>query len=306
MNITNNEKGFFSTIIGSPYLLLTMAVFFWSANFIVGRAVRADIPPVALAFFRWTLATLIVACFSLKHVKRDWAVIKQNKGILFFLSLTGIALFNTLVYIGLQWTVAINGLLLQSMIPVTIVLIVFIVFREKITLTQSGGIVISLIGVLTIISKGHLETLLGLSLNKGDVLIFMAVINYGMYSVGLRKRPPVHPMSFIFVTFLVGIICLFPFYLYEAFHVRSINIGPETVMAIGYVGIFPSILSFLCFNRGVELVGPSRAGIFIHLMPVFGSIMAILFLGETFHLYHVLGVVCIGCGIYLTTRYGLK
>lgn len=290
----------------APYLLLILAVFFWSANFIVGRAVRADIPPIALAFYRWVLATIIVTPFALPHVKRDWSVIKENKLILLFLSITGIASFNTLVYLGLQLTVAINALLLQSMIPVVIVAITFLVFREKISFIQLVGICLSLLGVLTIISKGHLETILGLTLNRGDILVFIAVIGYGMYSVGLRKRPAIHPMSFIFVTFLTGVICLSPVYLYEHQFIRTIQFDVATAMAVAYVGIFPSIVSYLCYNRGVELVGPSRAGMFIHLMPVFGSIMAILFLGETLHLYHILGIIGIGCGIYLTTRFGLK
>lgn len=290
----------------SPYLLLILAVLFWSGNFIVGRAVRADIPPIALAFYRWVMATALVSVFAIPHVKIDWPVIKEKKAILLFLSITGIASFNTLVYLGLQRTVAINALLLQSMIPVIIVSLCFLIYREKLTFIQLFGICVSLVGVLTIVSKGDLNLLLKLSLNKGDLLVFIAVVAYGLYSVGLRKRPAIHPMSFIFVTFSVGLVCLLPLYLYEHIFIEQIKFNTPTLLAISYVGVFPSIMSYLCYNRGVELVGPARAGMFIHLMPVFGSIMAIIFLSEKMHLFHIGGICCIATGIYLTTRFGKK
>lgn len=289
-----------------PYLLLILAVLFWSGNFIVGRAVRADIPPIALAFYRWVVATALVAIFALRHVKVDWSVIKENKLILLFLSITGIASFNTLVYLGLQKTVAINAFLLQSMIPIIIVMLCFIIYREKLTLIQLLGIVVSLVGVVTIISKGDPDLLLRLSLNRGDLLVFIAVVAYGLYSVGLRKRPPIHPMSFVFITFSVGLCCLVPLYAYEHVFVKQIMFNGPTLLAISYVGVFPSIMSYLCYNRGVELVGPARAGMFIHLMPVFGSIMAIIFLSETMHLFHLIGIGCIATGIYLTTKFAKR
>lgn len=290
-------------ITDSAYLLLILAVLFWAGNFIVGRAVRADIPPIALAFYRWVVATSLVSIFALRHVKVDWPVIKENKGILLFLSITGIASFNTLVYLGLQQTVAINAFLLQSMIPVIIVMLCFIIYREKLTFMQIGGVLVSLAGVFTIISKGDPDLLLKLTLNKGDLLVFVAVVAYGLYSVGLRKRPAIHPMSFIFVTFLTGLVCLIPLYVYEHRFVQQITFNGPTLLAISYVGVLPSIMSYLCYNRGVEMVGPAKAGMFIHLMPVFGSIMAILFLGETMHLFHLVGIGCIATGIYLTTRF---
>lgn len=295
-----------AAVVKSPYLLLVFAVFFWSANFIVGRAVRADIPPIALAFYRWVLATIIVFFLAKPHLKKDLPVIKKNKAILFFLAVMGIASFNTLVYLGLQWTIAVNALLLQSMIPVVIVAISFVVFKEKITLMQFLGVLVSLAGVATIISKGDFELLKNLSLNKGDIFVFIAVVGYGIYSVGLRKRPLIHPMSFIAVTFSIGVCCLLPLYIWETIYVRPISFDGPTLLAITYVGIFPSIISYLCYNRGVELVGPSTAGMFIHLMPVFGSMMAIIFLGETLEWFHLAGIFAIGIGIFLTTRFRKK
>lgn len=172
-----------------PYILLTFAVLFWSGNFIVGRAFRADVPPVALAFWRWCLASIIACILAKPYLKKDWPVIIKNWKITLFLSLTGITSFNTLVYMGLQWTVAINGLLLQSMIPVVIVVFAAIAFRERATVMQVVGIFLSLCGVITIISHGDFRVLQTLAFNKGDTLVFGAVISYGLYSVGLRRRP---------------------------------------------------------------------------------------------------------------------
>lgn len=267
---------------------------------------RAEIPPIALAFYRWVVASAIVSFFAMRHLKTDWPVIKESKTILVFLSITGIASFNTLVYLGLQRTVAINALLLQSMIPIIIVALCFLIYRERLTLIQMLGILVSLIGVFTIISKGDLDLFLQLSLNKGDLLVFIAVASYGLYSVGLRKRPAIHPMTFIFITFTTGLICLIPFYLYEHFFLRQIHLSMPTLIAISYVGVFPSILSYLCYNRGVEIAGPAKAGMFIHLMPVFGSIMAIIFLSESMHLFHLVGIGCIATGIYLTNKYSRR
>ncbi len=157
-------------------------------------------------------------------------------------------------------------------------------------------------GVVTIISKGSLDVLLKVNFNLGDLLVFIAVAGYAAYSVGLRRRPSIHPMSFVAITFTLGVICLFPFYIYEYISSIHTKLSVQSVAAIIYVGIFPSIVSYLCYNRGVELIGPSKAGMFIHLMPVFGSIMAVLFLGESFRLFHAFGIILIGCGIVLTNR----
>ena len=290
------------SLYNNPYILLTFAVFFWSVNFIVGRAVRADVPPIALAFWRWAGASILISFFAFSHVKKDWEIVKQSWPILLLLSAIGVASFNTLVYTGLQFTIALNAFLMQSMMPVMIVLMSFILFQEKIHRVQAMGIAISLTGAMTIIVKGDLSLLSSLSINKGDIFIFIAVISYAGYSVMLRKKPAIHPLSFVFVTFVAGAIMLLPLYLWETFYVRPISFNAPTIMAVGYVMIFPSIISYLCFNRGVELAGANRAGLFLHLMPVFGSIMAIIFLGEMLQWFHIAGIGLIGAGIILATR----
>ena len=284
-----------------PYLLLTLAVLFWSGNFVVGRAVRADIPPIALAFWRWTCASLLVVFLAWPHLKPDLPMVKRHWPILTLLSILGVASFNTLVYTGLKWTIALNAFLMQAMMPVLIVALSFLLFREKISGRQNLGVVLSLGGAMVIIVQGDINTLLSLSLNQGDILIFMAVVCYAGYSVLLRRRPPMHPLSFLSVTFMFGALLLLPFYLWETFTLRPINFNRSTLLAVGYVAVFPSIVSYFCFNRGVELVGANRAGLFMYLMPVFGSLMAIGFLGESLHWYHGAGILLIASGILLAT-----
>ena len=285
-----------------PYVLLILAVLFWSINFVVGRAVRLDVPPIGLAFWRWTGASILILLPALQYLKRDWKQVRKNLPILLLLSATGIAIFNTLVYVGLQWTIVINAVLIQSLMPVLIVVMSFLLFREKINRLQACGISISLAGALTIILKGDLNILESLTVNRGDILIFLAVICYAAYSVLLRKRPAIHPLSFVAVTFIIGSLMLLPLYLWETFTIRPIQFNAITLQAICYVAIFPSIVSFICYNRGVELVGANRAGLFLHLMPVFGSLMAIAFLGETLQGYHGIGIGLIALGIVLATR----
>jgi drug/metabolite transporter (DMT)-like permease len=289
-------------IYNYPYLLLTLAVFFWSGNFIVGRAVHAEVPPVALAFWRWACASLLVVCIATPHLKRDWHLIRSNWPILLLLSFTGVTAFNTLVYAGLQSTIALNAFLMQSMMPVLIVAMSFVLFHEKIRALQVAGVAVSLTGAFIIIIRGDINVVRALSINRGDILIFIAVICYAGYSVTLRKRPSVHPLSFLAVTFVAGSLLLLPVYFWETFTVRAISLNPQTLLAVSYVAIFPSVVSYFCFNRGVELVGANRAGLFLHLMPVFGSIMAIIFLGETLQSFHIAGIALIALGILLATR----
>lgn len=284
-----------------PYLLLTLSVLFWSGNFIVGRAVRADIPPIALAFWRWTGASLLVFLWAWPHLRSDWKIIRRNWSIVILLSIIGVASFNALVYTGLHFTIALNAFLMQAMMPVMIVVMSYLIFWEKITGRQVIGVALSLAGALVIIIQGNPGVLLSLSLNQGDLLIFLAVMCYAGYSVMLRKRPSVHPLSFLTVTFIIGSLILLPCYLWETIAVRPISFNRSTLLAVGYVAIFPSIVSYFCFNRGVELVGANRAGLFMYLMPVFGSLMAIAFLGESLRWFHGAGVALIAAGIVLAT-----
>jgi len=285
-----------------PYLLLTLAVLFWAGNFILGRAFHTEIPPIALAFWRWLGAAILVTWPALPYLRRDRKELLEAWPAVTLLSLLGIAAFNTLAYSGLQYTQAINAFLLQSMMPVLIVFFSFLIFHDGVTRLQSLGIMVSLSGAILIVVRGDFARLQSLTFNRGDLLVFAAIACYAGYSVMLRRRPHAHPLAFIATTFWLGSLFLVPLYLWETLTVASLELNLSTLLVLGYVMIFPSIISYLCFNRGVELVGANRAGLFIHLMPVFGGLMAVVFLGEVFGWYHAVGVALIGLGIYLATR----
>jgi len=294
----------FQRIYNAPYILLTAAVFFWSVNSIVGRFMRLDVPPVALSFWRWAGASMVIVYFAWPKMREDWHVITDRRylPLLLLLTVTGVAMFNTLLYSGLHLTIAINAFLIQSLMPVLIMLFSFLIFRDKITVFQGIGVALSFAGVVLVIARGDIDVLCSLALNRGDVMILIAAGGYSVYSTMLRLRPVLHPLSFIGFTFIGGTIILLPLYLWESFTVKALSLTGPTLLTIAYVAIFPSVVSYFCYNRGVELIGANRAGLFIHLAPVFGTIMAILFLGESFFWFHGVGIVMIILGIILTLQ----
>jgi drug/metabolite transporter (DMT)-like permease len=295
----------FDRLFANPYLLLALAVAFWSGNAVIGRAVHGVVPPVGLAFFRWMGAFVLILPFAWPHLRRDWPKVLAAWPWVLILAACGVGAFNTLLYVGLQYTQAINSLLMQSTMPAIILLMSFLFFRERFNLFQGLGVIVSMVGVLVIITGADPARLTALDLNRGDLWVFAAVVVYALYSALLRKRPAgVHPLSFVALTFLLGDLMLAPFAGYEAFVTgRVMDWGhPYTWMAIGYVAVFPSVMSYLCFNRGVELIGANRAGLFIHLNPLFGSLLAIVFLGERFATYHGAGMALIIAGIFLSNR----
>ena len=279
--------------------LLVLATLFWSLNFVLGRAVRADIPPVGLAFWRWAIATLLLLPIAWPHVRRDWPAIRRAWAPLLALAFLGVTAFNTLIYVGLQTTTSLNAFLLQSLMPVLIVGLSFILFRERIAPRAAVGVALSLAGAAWVIARGDVATLLGLDLAFGDLLVFIAVIFYAAYSVMLKFRRGIGPLAFLLATFAPGTLMLLPFYAWESVVVAPVQPTWVTLGSIAYVAIFPSILSFLFFNRGVELIGPNRAGVYLHLMPLFGAILAVLLLGEELRSFHLVGAVLIAGGILL-------
>jgi drug/metabolite transporter (DMT)-like permease len=284
------------------YVLLTLAILFWSGNVVLGRAVHDQIPPVGLAFWRWTTAFLIVIGFAWPRLRREWTLVLRHWRIIVVLSALGVAAFNTLLYTGLHFTTAINAALMQSTMPVMIVAMSYLFFGETVSARQKAGIVVSLLGVLIIVLRGDYRLLSTLSLNPGDLWVLSAVVSYAGYSALLRKRPPLHGLSFLGVTFGIGALMLLPFYAWEGLAGKPMPLDQLTLLTILYVAVFPSILAYLCFNRGVALIGANRAGVFVYLMPVFGGILAIVFLGESFRLFHGVGIVLIASGIFLATR----
>lgn len=291
-----------TSIYRKPFVLLPLAAFAWSGNFVVGRLVNNTITPIELAFWRWIVALLLVLPFALRHLHRDRAILLHNWRIMLLLSITGVALFNTLVYFGLRSTTVLNGLLMQSVVPVLIFVLAFLLFREQPRASQLAGLFLSLVGVMVVLTQGNPLAVLNNRLNVGDLWVFAAALCYALYSTLLRRRPPVHALSFLAVTFMVGSLALLPAYLAEALtRSAAMSWSGEAVLAIGYVGVFPSVLAYFCFNRGVELVGAARAGQFFHLMPVFGGVLSFLLLGEGLHLFQAVGATLIGLGIVVAS-----
>jgi drug/metabolite transporter (DMT)-like permease len=296
------RPGVFARLWRSPYVLLVLTPLFWSGNFIVGRAVHASVPPIALSFWRWFGALILVIGVAVPHLRRDGPVLVRHWRMMLVLSALGIAAFNTFVYLGLQTTTAINALLLQSAMPMVILASSFALFGERATPAQLVALLLSVAGVVTIVTHGEPLALSELRFNGGDAWVLAAVVAYAIYSALLRRRPQVHALSFLAGTFLVGTAILLPFYLGEIASGRTAPLEPATFLAIAYVAVFPSLLAYLFYNRGVELIGANRAGQFAHLMPAFGSVLAVIFLGEEFRLFHAIGIALIALGIVLASR----
>lgn len=285
-----------------PYLLLTLAVAFWAGNFVLGRAVRDVVPPVTLAFWRWTLAATVVSPVAVPRLRSAWPTLRAHAGLVTLLAFLGVAVFNTLIYLGLHATTAVNAVLLQSTMPVMIVLLALAIDGARLRTHQLAGIALSLAGATWVLLRGDVHALGELRLSGGDALVLLAVVSYAAYSVLLRRRPALDPFVFLWATFALGAVMLAPFYLVEASVGPGVTFGPAALASFAYVGIFPSVVSFLFFNRGVELAGPARAGAFIHLMPLFGSALSVALLGEALRPYHLVGIVAILGGIALATR----
>ena len=287
----------------SPYLLLTLTPFFWSCNWIIGRGLHEDVPPLAMTFYRWLFAILILAPFALPHVVRDWPQIRRNAKALVPLGIVGIGSHNALAYIGLNYTTATNGVILNSFIPIMIVTLSFVFLRERLTRLQALGVAISLGGVATILSHGSWRELVTFRLNQGDVFVILSMLLWSLYTIGLRWRPPALSfLSFLFVIAVIGDLAILPLYLAETALVRPMAWSWASVGALVGVALFSSVLAYIFWNRGVAQVGANVAGLFVHLMPVFGVLLAWLILGERLLPYHIAGIALILTGIFLTTR----
>ena len=286
----------------SPYILLILTTLFWAGNFVLGRAVNTVIPPITLSFWRWALALLILLPFSLRHLISQRDLIRRNRKNLILFGILGISCFNTFVYIGLHSTTATNALLLNSIIPVLIVIISRVFAATPVSRTQAAGILMSLAGVVTIICRADIGRLLALRVNGGDLWVLLAVVCWAVHSFRLRLRPAeLHPLSFLTAIIAIGLAFIFPFYLWEIIRGGRVTLDLVSCGSLLYVAFFPSVLAYLFWNQAVVELGPNKAGLFIHLMPVFGTILSIVFLGESLQLFHVAGIGLISLGIYLTT-----
>jgi drug/metabolite transporter (DMT)-like permease len=291
-----------SWLANQPYLLLGIASLCWAGNAIVGRLAAGHIPPVTLSFLRWALAFLIVLPFAWNHLKRDWAAIRTRLGTMIVLSVTGIGAFNTMQYWALEHTQALNTLLLQSAGPLFVAVWSLVLLGVRLTLAQAGGLVLSLMGVLVILLHGDLTTLKNIEFNIGDVIFIAALAIFGLYSVLSLKRPEIHGLSFVAFTFGCGAACQIPLLAWELFSRPLMVLNAANLLTLFYVAVFPSTLAYLCFNRGVQLIGANRAAPFFHLIPVLGAAMAIVFLGEHPQPFHVIGFALVLTGVFVASR----
>jgi drug/metabolite transporter (DMT)-like permease len=285
-----------------PYLGLTLTVLFWSGNFILGRGIRQLIPPVSLNFWRWTGALLILLPFGCARIIRQRDLYFRHWKLLALMSIPSIVIFNAFIYTALQTATAINTVLVNAMIPIFIALAAWLVFNDGLSLRQSLGVCTSFGGLLFIVTRGDLSLLGSLTLSTGDLWTMGASLSWAIYSILLRKRPrQMDPVAFLTLIVGFGLILSLPFYLWELKNQGGFSLTPASMGSLVYVALFPSVLSFIFWNHGVDKVGANRAGIFIHLMPVFSIILAILFLGERMRGFHIAGMLLIFGGIVLTT-----
>lgn len=287
----------------NAYLLLSITALCWAGNFIVGRGIYEEVPPVALATIRWSGAFLIALPFTWKHLKKDWPTLKKHWLIMVTLGAIGIGSFNTLVYTGVNYTTAINGVIMNSVSPVFIAVMAFFLFKERLSPVQTFGILLSIIGVLIVISRGNINFLGNLTFNIGDLYVLAAFIVWAIYTVMLRLRPAIHNLSFLAATFLLAAVANIPFLFLEMmWSGRYVHLSPQSTAGLLYVMVFPSIIAYLFYNRGVELIGANRGGAFLHLVPLFGAVLAVTFLGEELQTFHIAGFLTILCGVAMTTK----
>lgn len=283
-------------------LLLSLTVLFWAGNSIAGRALADVTPPIALSFWRWVLALALVTPLAWPHLRRDAPTLLRQWRMVMLLAATGVASFGVLLYFGLQTTTALNSVVMQAAIPPLVMLFAWVALRERTTRWQVGGVALSLIGVLAVISEGRPWDLLHLGLKPGDGLIMIGVVLYAVYSLLLRRKPEAHPFSLLWATFAASILLLAPLYAVEAALGARMPLTLEALLGVGYIALFPSFLSYLFFNRGVELVGAASASQYMHVQPIFGALLAVLLLGEAFRPYHAAGMALIAAGIALAAR----
>jgi drug/metabolite transporter (DMT)-like permease len=288
---------------GLAFLLLALAMLFWAGNWVIGRALRGAFEPFTLNLLRWALATLILAPFALPALRAQAGVVRRHAGILVLLALAGVSLFHAMVYLGLRTTTTVNAILLNSSLPLFILACSWVLERERSTLPQAGGMLLSFAGILVILSRGDPASLLQLDVRAGDAWVLLAMPVWGVYSVLLKRRPPeIGGMGLLFVISLAGTLLLVPAAAVEAALAPPRWPAPGELLGVLYLAVFASVLAFICWNRGVAIVGANAAGFTLHLLPLFGTVLAIVFLGETFQAFHALGFATILAGVVVATR----
>ncbi len=289
-------------------VLLAAASLFWAGNFVLGRAASGDVPPIGLAFWRWALAGAVLAPFAAPAVWRDRSEILRHGWLFFALGLFGVGSFNTLTYIALSRTEAINAALTNSLIPISILFAAFVIDRERPRLWQLAGLALSLAGVAVIVARGDVGSLAGLAVNSGDLIMLIAVVAWGLYTVLLRRVPAalrarLGPMGVLLAAIVFGLPVIGLCHLLEhALGGIAMPYDAASLALVGYTALFASIAAYLCWNGGVALVGPAASGPFLHLLPLFAALLAVPLLGEEVRAYHFVGFLLIVGGVALAGR----
>jgi drug/metabolite transporter (DMT)-like permease len=284
------------------YILLILTTLFWGGNSVAGKMAVGEISPMLLTLTRWVLAAAFILPFAVPHLRSEWPVIRKNWLLLTFYGAIGFTLFNLLLYTALTLTSAVSASIVQAALPATVYFFNFILFRVKVTIWQIAGFVVTMAGVLAVATHGEIGRLATLDLNLGDALVLVAVVVYAIYTVYLRYKPQMNWKSLIVVLSIAAALAAIPGVWWEWQNGSLILPGQKGLMIALYTGIFPSIISQIFFIKGVELIGPNRAGIFINLIPIFGTGLAILILGEPLQAYHIAALVLVIAGIWLAER----
>ena len=290
--------------INIAYLFLFLSVLFWAGNFIVGKyASYYQIPPFSLNFYRWFFAWLILLPFTYKEIISKKNYILENYKFYILLGITSVTIFNSIVYYSLNFTQVISGVLMISTIPVMIMFISSILKIEKTNIFQILGVICSFIGVILIITKANFDLLVNLDFNKGDLTMVLAMLSWATYSALLKKRKhELSQLSLLEVIITFGLIFLIPIYITEYSLGFEITLNKPFILVLIYVVLFPGLAAFICWIKGISLIGPNRSGVFLHLMPILSALMAMIIFKEKFMLYHLLGAFFILSGIILSNR----
>lgn len=287
----------------NPYVLLVLTSLMWAGNMVMSRGLRAELPPVGLAFWRWVIALACVLPLALPQLKAQWPILRVAWKPVVFLGVLGVGCYNTFSYIAVQYTTATSATLLNSFVPVVTSVLAFVFLGKRLTRPEAIGGLVSLVGVVLLISRGSLDALFGLGLNAGDLWMLLAVVVWSIYTVGLQWRPQgVHPMLLLAAFIVVGLFAMAPMYAWELSTGATIELNAASLTGIAYAGVFAAFLGFVCFNAGVVAVGPAVASLFIHLQPIFAAILSAFLLAEQPQWYHYAGMVLVFGGIVLTTR----